>query len=165
MGGPQKREGDNRAPAGVFRLRQATGYAETPPQGSRIEYRRASPALRCVDDPASPFYNQLREAPTNGKAAWASDEAMFRTDGMYALAIVVDHNRDPVQPGAGSCIFIHPWVTPGVPSPGCTMLPHAPVERLLRWLDPAAHPLLVQLPRAAFRAVAESWALPVENRR
>jgi hypothetical protein len=45
------------------------------------------------------------------------------------------------------------------------MLPHAPVERLLRWLDPAAHPLLVQLPRAAFRAVAESWALPVENRR
>jgi L,D-peptidoglycan transpeptidase YkuD (ErfK/YbiS/YcfS/YnhG family) len=165
LGGPQKREGDNRAPAGVFRLRQATGYAEVPPQGARIEYRRASPALRCVDDPASPFYNQLREAPGNGKTAWSSDETMFRADGMYALAIMVDHNRDPVQPGAGSCIFIHPWVVPGVPSPGCTMLSHAPVEHLVRWLDPAAHPLLVQLPRVAFRAVAKSWELPVHSTR
>ena len=163
-GGPEKHEGDNRAPAGVFRLSQATGYAEAP-QGARIEYRRASAALRCVDDPASPFYNQLREAPADGKTAWASDEPMLRSDGMYAMAIVVDHNRDPVQPGAGSCIFIHPWVVPGVPSPGCTMLARAPVERLVRWLDPAAHPLLVQLPRAVFRAVAEPWALPSHDGR
>jgi uncharacterized protein YijF (DUF1287 family)/L,D-peptidoglycan transpeptidase YkuD (ErfK/YbiS/YcfS/YnhG family) len=162
LGGPEKREGDNRAPAGVFRLSQATGYAEAP-RGSRIEYHRASPALRCIDDPASPFYNQLREAPADGKRTWASDEPMLRSDGMYALAIAVDHNRDPVQPGAGSCIFIHPWLAPGVPSPGCTMLARAPVERLMRWLDPAAHPLLVQLPRVAFRAVRGHWALPSDD--
>lgn len=164
MGGPEKREGDNRAPAGVFRLSQVTGYGEAP-AGARIKYRRASAALRCVDDPASSSYNQLVEAPAHGKTAWASDEPMLRTDGMYALAIVVDHNRDPVEPGAGSCIFIHPWVTPGVPSPGCTMLARAPVERLLRWLDPAAHPLLVQLPRAVFRAVGGPWALPSDDGR
>jgi L,D-peptidoglycan transpeptidase YkuD (ErfK/YbiS/YcfS/YnhG family) len=164
LGGPEKREGDNRAPAGVFRLSQATGYAEAP-AGARIKYRRASAALRCVDDPASPSYNQLVEAPTLGKTAWASDEPMLRTDGMYALAIVVDHNRDPVEPGAGSCIFIHPWVTAGVPSPGCTMLARAPVERLVRWLDPAAHPLLVQLPRTVSRAVGGHWALPRDDGR
>lgn len=159
LGGPEKQEGDNRAPAGVFRLSCATGYAEAP-DGSRIEYRRASAALRCVDDPASPLYNQLAEAPANGKPAWTSDESMLRSDGMYALAIVVDHNRDPVKPGAGSCIFIHPWGTPGVPSPGCTMLPYASVEQLVRWLDPTAHPLLVQLPQATFRTVSRAWQLP-----
>jgi L,D-peptidoglycan transpeptidase YkuD (ErfK/YbiS/YcfS/YnhG family) len=90
---------------------------------------------------------------------------MFRSDDMYSLAIVVDHNRDPVQPGVGSCIFIHPWLAPGVPSPGCTMLAHAPVERLVRWLDPAAHPLLVQLPRVAFRTLAETWGVPVDDAR
>jgi uncharacterized protein YijF (DUF1287 family)/L,D-peptidoglycan transpeptidase YkuD (ErfK/YbiS/YcfS/YnhG family) len=164
LGGPEKREGDNRGPAGAFRLSQATGYAEVPAE-ARIKYRRASAALRCVDDAASPSYNQLVEAPAHGKTAWASDEPMLRTDGMYALAIVVDHNRDPVEPGAGSCIFIHPWVTAGVPSPGCTMLARAPVERLVRWLDPAAHPLLVQLPRAVFRGVAMPWALPSDDAR
>ena len=163
LGGPEKREGDNRAPAGVFHLSQATGYATAPPPGTRIEYRRATPALRCVDDPASPFYNQLREAPAVGKIPWDSDEPMFRSDGMYALAIVVDHNRDPVQAGAGSCIFIHPWLKAFVPSPGCTMLPRAPVERLLRWLDPASHPLLVQLPQAILRTVAKTWGLPVDG--
>ena len=88
---------------------------------------------------------------------------MLRNDGMYALAIVVDHNRDPVKPGAGSCIFIHPWVTPGVPSPGCTMLAYVPVDQLVHWLDPAAHPLLVQLPRATYRAVARRWRLPTDE--
>jgi D-alanyl-D-alanine dipeptidase len=164
LGGPEKREGDNRAPAGVFRLSQATGYAAAPPRGTRMAYRHASTALRCVDDPASPFYNQLREAPpATGKPPWASDEPMFRADGMYALAIVVEHNHDPVQAGAGSCIFIHPWVVAAVPSPGCTMLPRAPVERLLRWLDPSAHPLLVQLPRTVLRTVAKSWGLPADG--
>jgi len=163
LGGPEKREGDHRAPAGVFRLRLATGYAAEPPPGTRIGYRHASPALRCVDDPASPFYNQLREAPAAGQPPWASDEPMYRSDGMYALAIVVEHNRDPVQIGAGSCIFIHPWLTAFVPSPGCTMLPRAPVERLLRWLDPAAHPLLLQLPRTVLQTVAKSWGLPVDG--
>ena len=70
---------------------------------------------------------------------------------------------DPVKPGAGSCIFIHPWGTPGVPSPGCTMLPYASVEQLVRWLDPSVHPLLVQLPRATFRAVARVWGLPLDE--
>jgi len=100
-----------------------------------------------------------------GKQVRHSLQGVMRSDGMYALAIVVDHNRDPVQPGAGSCIFIHPWVTAGVLSPGCTMLARAPVERLLRWLDPAAHPLLVQLPRAVFRAVGGHWALPPDDGR
>ena len=34
------------------------------------------------------------------------------------------------------------------------------MERLLRWLDPAARPVLVQLPDAEYRARAAEWGLP-----
>ena len=160
LGGPDKREGDDRAPAGVFRLSRATGYGKSPPASTRLPYTAATPALRCVDDPASPNYNQIRDAPSGGKPAWSSDEAMLRDDGQYALTIVVEHNSDPVEAGAGSCIFLHAWPAPNVPSPGCTMLKPADVARLLAWLDPAKSPVLVQLPRSVYEAVRAAWDLP-----
>ena len=160
LGGPNKREGDQRAPAGVFRLSRATGYEKLPAASTRLPYTAATPALRCVDDPRSPHYNQIRDAPSDGKPPWTSDEAMLRSDGQYALTIAVDHNRDPVEAGAGSCIFLHAWPAPNVPSPGCTMLRPADVARLLAWLDPAKSPVLVQLPRPIYEAVCAAWDLP-----
>ncbi|MES1165172.1 MAG: hypothetical protein ABUR63_05410, partial [Verrucomicrobiota bacterium] len=112
----------------------------------------------------SPHYNQIIDqavGPSPGPSPpWSSDEAMLRDDAQYALTIVVDHNRDPVRPQAGSCIFLHPWPAPDIASPGCTMLDRRDIARLLAWLDPAASPLLIQLPRAIYQAVAASWGLP-----
>lgn len=163
LGGPHKQEGDNRAPAGLFRLSAATGYAAAAPDGSKLPYQQASEQLRCVDDPSSPEYNQLRRlAP--GKARWASDEAMKRSDEQYRLTIAVDHNRAPVVAGAGSCIFLHAWPAPGVPSPGCTMMAFADVKDLLTWLDPRAQPVLVQLPKAIAEKAAAVWGLSGEIR-
>jgi uncharacterized protein YijF (DUF1287 family) len=163
LGGPQKQEGDNRAPAGLFRLSTATGYAASAPAGSQLPYQQATEQLRCVDDPSSPEYNQLRRlAP--GKARWASDEAMKRSDDQYRLTIVVDHNRAPVMAGAGSCIFLHAWPAPGIPSPGCTMMAFPDVKDLLTWLDPRLQPLLVQLPKAIAEKAAASWGLLGEIR-
>jgi len=159
QGGPLKQEGDDRAPAGVFLLSEALGY--TASAATRLPYRQSDSALRCVDDQASPDYNQLRELPATGQPTWKSAETMQRSDGMYALAIVVGHNRAPVVPGAGSCIFIHPWTRPGMPSPGCTMLAPADVKRLVRWLDPAAKPVLVQLPQGIYAKGAQTWGFPV----
>lgn len=85
---------------------------------------------------------------------------MKRDDDQYRLTIVVDHNRDPVVPSGGSCIFLHAWPAPGLSSPGCTMMPLHEVRRLLAWLDPAARPVLAQLPRAVLARVAPSWGLP-----
>lgn len=63
FGGPEKREGDGRSPAGIFRLSEATGYEATPPPGTRLPYRRATEALRCVDDPGSPSYERRPREP------------------------------------------------------------------------------------------------------
>jgi len=35
------------------------------------------------------------------------------------------------------------------------------MERLLRWLDSAKRPVLVQLPEAALRSLAPAWGLPI----
>jgi uncharacterized protein YijF (DUF1287 family) len=160
LGGPVKREGDGRAPAGIFRLLQATGYGPSPPRGTSLPYRRAGHNLRCVDDPRSPQYNQLVSLPPGTAPAWDSDERMRRSDDQYRLTVIVEHNRDPAVPQAGSCIFLHVWPVPGIPSPGCTMMPLAEMRRLLPWLRPAAHPVLVQLPHAILKKAAPAWGLP-----
>jgi len=40
------------------------------------------------------------------------------------------------------------------------MMPLAQMRRLLPWLRPAAHPVLVQLPQPILKKVAPAWGLP-----
>jgi D-alanyl-D-alanine dipeptidase len=115
-----------------------------------------------VDDPASPDYNQLRKLSTGARPTWRSDEKMKRSDVQYQLTVVVDHNRAPVQAGAGSCIFLHTWPIAGAASPGCTMMDLTDVEKLVTWLDPRAHPVLVQLPMAIAAKAVRGWGLSAQ---
>lgn len=144
MPGPQKREGDGRSPMGIFSLGTVTGYAPAPPPGTKMPYLQATPALRCVDDAKSDQYNRLTPAPADGPPPWHSDEAMRRDDALYEWTIFVDHNVNPRTPGRGSCIFLHVWRTPDSPTVGCTSMAREELQSLIQWLDPAAHPLLVQ---------------------
>ena len=158
---PIKQEGDGRAPAGIFSLTESTGYSKAPPQGTTLPYQQATPSLRCVDDPKSPHYNQLATAPENHPTPWQSDEHMLRPDAMYTYTIIVDHNRPRPKAGAGSCIFIHAWAAPDVPTIGCTAMAEPHLESLLSWLNAAKNPLLIQLPQRTYKAVQKRWALPV----
>ena len=158
--GPEKREGDGRAPAGIFRLSSAFGYA---PPGKypwiRLTYHEATPALRCVDDAQSRHYNRIVDTSLI-KPDWKSDEEMRRGDAQYRLGIVVDHNANPVIPGRGSCIFIHIWKGSDTGTAGCTAMSQENMERLLRWLDPSASPILIQLPAATYEQLRPLWGLP-----
>lgn len=160
--GPQKREGDGRSPAGVFDLRLVTGEDPRPPAGVRLTYREATPTLRCVDDPRSRFYNRLVDEAETAKD-WASAEEMRRADGLYRFVVWVGHNDSPPVPGAGSCIFLHLRARPDSTTAGCTAFDPEPMERLLRWLDPAARPVLVQLPEPERRARGGEWGLPAPD--
>jgi len=157
--GPIKKEGDGKAPAGVFDLRGALGYATDAPAGTRLTYQVEGPTLRCVDDPASAFYNRIVD---EGKVAkdWSSAEDMRRPDDLYRLVVVVGHNDAPVTTGAGSCIFLHLRASASSTTAGCTAFDAAPMEGLLRWLDPARRPVLVQLPRSAYDVFRGAWGLP-----
>ncbi len=157
---PVKREGDGKAPAGVFRLSSAFGYA-SPASNSwiKLPYAHATEKVQCVDDPASPYYNRLVDT-SKVAPAWKSYENMLLQDGQYRLGVVVDHNTNPVRPSGGSCIFVHIWKGPATGTSGCTALEAADVEALLRWLDPAKYPVLVQMPASHYAPFAQKWDLP-----
>ena len=160
LDGPEKREGDGRSPAGVFRLSSAFGYAPAKEAaGIKLPYMEATPSLRCVDDAQSPHYNRIVDSSLI-KPDWKSDEEMRRADDHYRLGIVVDHNTNPVIPGRGSCIFIHIWKGSDVGTAGCTAMSQENMERLLRWLDPLANPILIQLPEGTYRQLRTGWDLP-----
>jgi hypothetical protein len=156
---PVKKEGDGKSPAGIFGLSAAFGYAAQAKSGWRMPYVPLSPTVECVDDPASKSYNHIVD---NRSLApdWKSSEHMLRPDDLYRWGLVVDHNADPVVPGAGSCIFMHIWEGPGRGTVGCTAMPGAQLESLLSWLDPAKKPLLVQLPLPLYQRLRKLWRLP-----
>lgn len=158
--GTEKREGDGRAPAGIFKLSAVFGYA---PPGAypwlKMPYYEAYGALKCIDDPRSSHYNRLVDAGSVA-ADWSSCEDMRRADEQYRRGIVVEHNPAPAIPGRGSCIFIHIWKNPESGTAGCTTMSPENLEKILRWLDPAANPVLIQLPETAYRQLRSAWELP-----
>lgn len=161
-GDPLKKEGDGRAPAGVFHLSKAFGYAAQEQPGWKMPYISLTPSIECVDDEKSKFYNTLVDT-TAISPDWGSheNEKMRRPDDLYRWGILVDHNVNPPVAGGGSCIFIHIWKGPAQPTVGCTAMPQADMETLLGWLDPARKPLLVQAPAEQYQKMRHRWNLPV----
>lgn len=155
--GPVKREGDGKSPAGAFRLGSAFGF-DTAPPWMRLPYMQLQQSTECVDDASSQFYNRIVDRTAGAKADWSSSEKMRVID-VYRWGAVVLHN-DPPQKGGGSCIFLHLVDPHGKPTAGCTSMPADALEALLRWIDPAAQPLLVQLPRPEYERLRSRWQLP-----
>jgi D-alanyl-D-alanine dipeptidase len=144
-----KKEGDGRAPAGIFSLKQAFGYA---PFDVSYPYRVYKETDHCVDDVHSKLYNKIVDS-TKVKVDYRSKEHMKFPKNYYKYGIVVNHNHIDEAgaiPGAGSCIFIH---IKDVPTAGCTVMPEAKMKEIIRWLDEKKHPLLVQGPRRAVKTL------------
>ena len=145
-----KQEGDGCAPAGIFRLGPAFGYAPRPPAGCKLVYRPITERDYFVDAPAADDYNRWvtipAGKPNRPEKLWPSFERMRRMDRLYEFGIVVQQNDHPIVKGRGSAIFLHVWRNPGVPTVGCTAMARDDLLALLRWLDPNQEPLLVQAP-------------------
>jgi len=159
----RKREGDGKAPAGLFALGEVFGYAaatEGTVASLKMPYRAAGSETVCVDDPASEFYNRITERQAGGGVPWKSAEKMRRRDHLYRWGVVVEHNGAEVEAGAGSCIFLHVWRAAKRPTVGCTALAEEDIEALIGWLDSDSHPLLVQLPKEVYEQRREAWGLP-----
>ena len=152
-----KKEGDGCAPAGIFRLGPAFGYAPRPPLGCRLIYRAITERDYFVDAPAAPEYNQWvtipARKPNQPEKLWPSFERMKRPDRLYELGIIVQQNEDPVVKGRGSAIFLHVWRNPGVPTVGCTAMARDDLLALLQWLEPKQQPLLVQAPASELKNI------------
>ncbi|MFP5221103.1 MAG: L,D-transpeptidase [Acidobacteriota bacterium] len=158
LDGPDKHEGDGKAPAGVFRVSTAFGAAPTDAT-DRFPFITISNDFECVEDVTSSSYNRIADGTTSLRD-WKSSETMLRPDGLYAVGAFVDHNSDPVVPGKGSCIFLHIWRGPGQSTAGCTAMEEGALRSLLSRLDSGRKPLLVQLPRAEYQKLKKEWGLP-----
>ena len=159
-GVPQKKEGDLKAPAGIFRLGPAFGYA--PAEEARwlkISYVQCDRNLLCIDDGLSSKYNKLVDASKN-KPDWTSREEMRRKDDLYRWGLFVEHNADDPKQGKGSCIFLHIWKNSTSGTAGCSAMPEEYLLKILKWIDSKKRPLLIQFPLAEYNRLSKVMDLP-----
>jgi L,D-peptidoglycan transpeptidase YkuD (ErfK/YbiS/YcfS/YnhG family) len=162
-GDPVKREGDNRSPAGVFRIGEAFGYAAS--AATAMPYRALRASDYCVDVSGSRQYNRIVDANVVGAdAVKGSTEPMRRDlhangDQRYRLGFVIEHNPHGT-PQVGSCIFAHLWHSPSSATAGCTAMTPAVMQSLLAWLKPDDRPVFVLLPQSAYERLRGEWRLP-----
>src|ERR1041385_1266121 len=83
-GAVRKVEGDNKAPAGIFRLGPAFGYApKSAARWIKLRYVPLTPRTEGIDDPRSRYYNQLVDRSKVAKVDWRSSGAILPADTLY----------------------------------------------------------------------------------
>ena len=135
-----KKEGDGKAPAGIFSLKQAFGYF---PFVVDYPYEVYKSTDHCVDDVNSKLYNKIVDS-SKVQIDYKSKEHMRFAKDYYKYGIVVNHNHIDeygAKKGAGSCIFIH---IKSVPTAGCTVMKEEEMKEIITWLNVEKSPLLVQ---------------------
>jgi L,D-peptidoglycan transpeptidase YkuD (ErfK/YbiS/YcfS/YnhG family) len=135
-----RREGDGTTPTGTYSI-GSTMYGNEANPGVRFTYRR----LRCGDwwdeDPRSPTYNSFQHVACGAKPPFAGgSEGMWQQPRPYPFLAVIEYNMRPVVPGRGSGIFLHAQT--GGPTAGCISLRKGELRAVLRWLSPAAAPVI-----------------------
>lgn len=151
---PVKHEGDGRSPAGVFPLAQTFGFAASLPGASN--YLPLTPTIECVDDVKSKHYAHIVDR-SKVPVDWNSSEKM-REISLYKWGVVVPYNMGDSKAGAGSCIFLHIRPVSGNGTAGCTAMPEANIEEIVRWIGNGA--VLVQMPEAEYKSLTAKWRLP-----
>ncbi len=139
-----RREGDHATPTGVYPF-GLTMYGNEPDPGGLHE---AYHHLVCGDwwdeDPFSTQYNRFVHVPCDSTPAFAGwSEALWTETRAYPYFAVIDYNDNPTvsgddAPGAG--IFLHAWM--GEATEGCVALHIPELMSVLRWLEPADHPVI-----------------------
>lgn len=148
---PQKKEGDKKAPAGVFKLTSIFGYKEDGQY--QMPYLYASANLICVDDITSPLYNKIIILDSSLPKSY---EKIRRDDDLYELGIVVAHNEKGVKQ-RGSCIFMHVQRGENQPTVGCTSMEYKNLKKIAHWLDAKKNPILIEIPKSSTKEVLKLY--------
>ncbi len=129
------REGEQRTPSGVFTLTQAFGNEAN--NDTKLPYFRAGPDDWWDENPRSAQYNRhVKSRYSPG----GNSENLLYSGAVYAHAVVINYNTNPVVKGAGSGFFLH--VSDGAPTQGCVAIAANELNVIMRWLDPSQHPVI-----------------------
>lgn len=159
--GIQKREGDGRAPAGLFALGRIFGDDPKLPDGADFPYHQVTARDTWIDDPKHPLYNRhvviddLAHPPP-----WYEKHRMRVGDAAFRWRVEIRHNAEPPVAGAGSVIFFHIRRGPDRKTAGCTVMAEEDLLTMIRWLRAERKPHYVLLPYPEYLARIESWGLP-----
>lgn len=161
-GAATKKEGDMRAPAGVFSIGGAWGYPSAIRKHPKLSYRQVTPRDLWVEDPESPQYNRNVILKHDPATPWEKKQQMKQNDPAHALKLFIAHNAPPkVTPHGGSAIFFHIWRANGTrPTAGCTTMEKTKLRELIARIDPTRRPLYILLPNAEYRKLRNAWKLP-----
>jgi len=169
LSGLTKKEGDGRAPAGIFKIGSesgyAFGYAKSISKKLNLPYKQITTKDLWVEDPQSPHYNRhilLKHAP---KTTWEKKAQMRQKDHAHSLKLFIAHNENtstkPATPNAGSAIFFHIWRGGGTkPTAGCTTMSESNLKTMISKVDPAKHPCYILLTAEDYKTYRQSWKLP-----
>jgi L,D-peptidoglycan transpeptidase YkuD (ErfK/YbiS/YcfS/YnhG family) len=155
-----KREGDGKAPQGIFRLTQLFGYQETPDKTWKMPYIYAKKSTLCIDDIDNTNYCQIIDSTAAQQPK--SYEKMRRNDHLYKYGVVVDYNMSKTEKGGGSCIFMHLQTADAQPTAGCTAMLEKDMTTILKFLNAKKQPVLLQCTTENYAALAKYYGLPLE---
>jgi zinc D-Ala-D-Ala dipeptidase len=155
-----KKEGDLRAPAGIFALGTSFGFAKKTNALFKLPYLPITNTTVCVDDLKSPYYNHIINSNQVTKNSWQSGEQMITKSPQYTWGVAVDYNTSTPVPGAGSCIFMHVWASPTTPTVGCIAMSKEHIQQILAWLDPGKQPLIALYPMSIYNGLQNTAHLP-----
>ena len=127
-----KREGDGATPSGTWRAVLVLYRRDrTTKPRSGLPTRPLRPGDGWCDAVDDRNYHRHVRHPYP-----ASAERLWRSDGVYDVIVVLDHNTRPRVRGAGSAIFMHLARRHFTPTEGCIALAHRDLLLLLSRLGP-----------------------------
>ena len=132
-------------------LTEAFGRLSDP--GTRLPYRRVGMSSWWVSDVSSRHYNTYRECAPGAWCGFSQSRSeQLGAISLYSHAVVIDYNRDPITPGAGSAFFLHE--SEGKATQGCVSIARDELVRILRWLKPQSDPVIsIGIARSAYTPV------------
>jgi L,D-peptidoglycan transpeptidase YkuD (ErfK/YbiS/YcfS/YnhG family) len=158
--GQLRRQGSGKTPAGTFRLLRGFGLVD--PGRTALPYRVVDGNDWWPYDPHDrATYNVMqwrRPSSARWRTSWAEDLDAYRPE--YRYAVVLDYNlptgvtrtrsgervaTKPADTALGGGIFLH--VNGDGPTAGCVSVSAPDMRRIVRWLDPAAGPVIAMGPR------------------
>lgn len=133
----QMSESSAKTPTGKYTIGTTFGQKGNP--GTKMAFRNITSDDVWVDDPKSKLYNTW-QSKKKTKNQWKSAEKMNHR--LYKYGFVINYNQKRI-PNKGSAIFFH--ISDGY-TLGCTSASEANVIKIMKWLDPAKKPVIIQTP-------------------
>ncbi|MFC1432490.1 LysM peptidoglycan-binding domain-containing protein [Streptacidiphilus sp. N1-3] len=142
--GSTRKQGTDTTPTGTYTITQGFGVGANP--GTTMPYHQVTTTDWWVEDPTSAYYNQMRTSTQGGfhlaETGDDGSEHLIEYPTQYNNALVINYNMNPAVKGRGAGIFLHDLGPQAGPTAGCVALPAAVMTQIIKWINPANHPVI-----------------------